>query len=56
MNLALAAAEAQHASLPSAEIVRENLEQAVQQGLGDKDWSALAQVARRRAGLQEDAA
>ncbi len=56
VNLALAAAKVRHATLPSAEIVRENLEQAVQQGLGDKDWSALAKVARRRAGLEEGAA
>ena len=56
VNLVLAAAKAKHAVLPAAEIVRENMSQAVEQGLGDKDWSALAKVARRRAGLGEDVA
>jgi 3-hydroxyisobutyrate dehydrogenase-like beta-hydroxyacid dehydrogenase len=53
VNLALDAAKAKHAVLPAAEIVRENMDQAVAQGLGDKDWSALAQATRRRAGLKE---
>ncbi|MDF5729697.1 MAG: NAD(P)-dependent oxidoreductase [Rhizonema sp. PD38] len=56
VNLALDAAKAKHAVLPAAEIVRENLNKAVDQGLGDKDWSALAKVTRRRAGLEEGAA
>ena len=56
VNLALDAAKAKGASLPSAEIVRENLQSAVEQGLGDKDWSALAKAARRRSGLDEGAA
>ena len=53
VNLALDAARAKEAVLPSAEIVRENLQRAVEEGMGDKDWSALAKMARRRAGLQE---
>ena len=53
VNLALDAAKAKQADLPAAEIVRENMDQAVAQGLGDKDWSALAQATRRRAGLEE---
>ncbi len=53
VNLALDAAKAKHAVLPAAEIVRENMSQAVDQGLGAKDWSALAKVTRRRAGLAE---
>ena len=53
VNLALDAAKAKSASLPSAQIVRENMDQAVAQGLGDKDWSVLAKAARRRAGLEE---
>lgn len=53
VNLALDAAKAKHVVLPAAEIVRENMDQAVAQGLGDKDWSALAQATRRRAGLTE---
>ena len=56
VNLALDAAKAKDAALPTAEIVRANLEQAVEQGLGDQDWSALARIARRRAGLDESAA
>ena len=51
VNLALDAAKAKNAELGAAQIVRENLLQAVDQGLGDKDWSALAQATRRRAGL-----
>jgi 3-hydroxyisobutyrate dehydrogenase-like beta-hydroxyacid dehydrogenase len=53
VNLALEAAKAKHALLPAAEIVRENMLKAVDQGLGSKDWSALAKVTRRRAGLEE---
>ena len=53
VNLALAAAKAKHTLLPAAEIVRENMTQAVDRGLGDKDWSALAKVTRRRASLEE---
>jgi hypothetical protein len=39
--------------LPAAQIVRENMMQAVDQGLGAKDWSIVAKVTRRRAGLDE---
>ncbi len=56
VNLALDAARAKNAVLPAAEIVRENMVEAVEQGLGTKDWSALAKVTRRRAGLGEEAA
>ena len=56
VNLALEAARAKNAVLPAAEIVRENMAQAVDQGWGDKDWSALAKVTRRRAGLDEGVA
>ena len=53
VNLALEAAKAKQAHLPAAEIVRETMLEAVDQGLGAKDWSALAKVTRRRAGLEE---
>ena len=53
VNLALDAAKAKHAALPSAEIVREHMSQAVEQGLGNKDWSALAKIVHQRAGLEE---
>ncbi len=56
VNLALDAAKVKQATLPAAEIVRENMTQAVEQGLGDKDWSALAKTTRRRAGLDEQTA
>ncbi len=42
VNLALDAAKAKLAVLPAAEIVRENMLRAVDRGLGDRDWSALA--------------
>ena len=48
INLALDAAKASQAALPAAEIVREIMIEAVDLGLGDKDWSALAEVARQR--------
>ena len=56
VNLALEAAKAKHAALPAADIVRENMAAAVDQGLGAKDWSILAKVVRRRAGLGEGVA
>jgi len=56
VNLALDAAQAKNAVLPALEIVRANMLEAIDQGLGSKDWSVLAKVARRRAGLGEDVA
>ena len=52
VNLALDAAKARQAILPSAEIVRENMLQAVADDLGNKDWSVVAKVIHRRAGLE----
>ena len=52
INLALDAAKASHMELPAAAIVRTTMLQAVERGLGDKDWSALAEVTRRRASSQ----
>lgn len=51
VNLAMDAAKAKNATLGAAQVVRENLMQAVDQGLGEKDWSALAQATQRRAGV-----
>jgi 3-hydroxyisobutyrate dehydrogenase-like beta-hydroxyacid dehydrogenase len=51
MRLALAAGEAVGVPLPFASIVRDNLVDAIGHGDADKDWSAVALVARRRAGL-----
>ena len=56
VNLALDAAKAKSVTLPSAEIVRENMVAAVNRGHQDKDWSIVAQEARRRAGLPDDEA
>lgn len=56
VNLALAAAAMTGTTLPSAELVRANMDAAVAEGLGDKDWSVLAKIARRRAGLADDVA
>ena len=53
VNLALDAARAKNAELGAAQIVQQNLMQAVDQGLGNKDWSALAQATQRRAGVQK---
>jgi 3-hydroxyisobutyrate dehydrogenase-like beta-hydroxyacid dehydrogenase len=53
IRLALAAGEASGVPLPFASVVRDNLIDAVGHGDADKDWSALALVARRRAGLQQ---
>ena len=53
MRLALAAGEAGGVPLPFASVVRDNLTDAIGHGDADKDWSALALVARRRAGLQQ---
>ncbi|MBB5048239.1 3-hydroxyisobutyrate dehydrogenase-like beta-hydroxyacid dehydrogenase [Rhodopseudomonas rhenobacensis] len=41
VNLAFAAADATNTVLPAAAIVRENMQGAVEQGLGAKDWSIL---------------
>jgi 3-hydroxyisobutyrate dehydrogenase-like beta-hydroxyacid dehydrogenase len=56
VNLALEAATDKKMVLPAAEIVRENMMQAIEQGLGAKDWSIVAKVTRRRAGLAESVA
>jgi 3-hydroxyisobutyrate dehydrogenase-like beta-hydroxyacid dehydrogenase len=53
VNLAFEAAAEKNITLPAAQIVRENMLKAVDQGLGAKDWSILAKVTRRRAGLSE---
>ena len=53
IRLALAAGEAGGVPLPFASVVRDNLTDAIGHGDADKDWSALALVARRRAGLQQ---
>ncbi len=56
VDLALAAAADRGAILPSAEIVRGNMAAAIDAGFADRDWSVLAKIARRRAGLADDVA
>lgn len=56
VNLALDAARVKQALLPAAELVRENMQRAIEAGMGDRDWSILAKMTRRRAGLPDDVA
>ncbi len=56
VDLALEAAGTKQVVLPSVAIVRENMLQAIDRGLGAKDWAILAKMARRRAGLDESVA
>jgi len=51
VRLALQAGEARHAPLPLASLLRDHFIEAIASGDGDKDWSALSQVAFRKAGL-----
>jgi len=50
VNLALQAGAEGHAPMPFASVLRDNLLDAIAHGDGDRDWSALAEVALRRAG------
>ena len=52
VRLALDAAAAKGRSLPAAEVVRDRLTDGLDQGMGEKDWSALAEVAQGRAGVR----
>jgi 3-hydroxyisobutyrate dehydrogenase-like beta-hydroxyacid dehydrogenase len=54
VRLMLAASEKAGAPLPIASIVRDNFVDAIAHGEGDKDWSAVARVAFRRAALAKD--
>jgi 3-hydroxyisobutyrate dehydrogenase-like beta-hydroxyacid dehydrogenase len=52
IRLALAAAEAANVPLPTASVIRDQAISGIANGLGDKDWSSLSQVAARNAGLK----
>jgi 3-hydroxyisobutyrate dehydrogenase-like beta-hydroxyacid dehydrogenase len=52
VRLALQAAEAEHTPMPIASLLRDSFLEAIADGDGDKDWSALAAVAFRRSGRQ----
>jgi 3-hydroxyisobutyrate dehydrogenase-like beta-hydroxyacid dehydrogenase len=50
IRLALEAADKVHVPMPFASVLKDNFLDAMAQGDGDLDWSALAKVALRRAG------
>jgi 3-hydroxyisobutyrate dehydrogenase-like beta-hydroxyacid dehydrogenase len=52
VRLTLAAGDAAHVPLPFASILRDNFLDAIANGDADLDWSALANVAKRRAGAK----
>jgi 3-hydroxyisobutyrate dehydrogenase-like beta-hydroxyacid dehydrogenase len=56
VRLALAAGESARTPMPVASLLRDHLLEALAQGDGERDWSALAEVARRHAGALEEAA
>ncbi len=39
-------------TMPLADLVRESFLEAIEDGLGEKDWSAIASVIAKRAGLE----
>jgi 3-hydroxyisobutyrate dehydrogenase-like beta-hydroxyacid dehydrogenase len=50
LRLVLEAGEAARTPMPYASVLRDHLLEAVAHGDGDRDWAALAEVARRHAG------
>jgi 3-hydroxyisobutyrate dehydrogenase-like beta-hydroxyacid dehydrogenase len=52
VRLALHAAEAVHVPMPLASLLRDHLLEAVACGQGDRDWSAVASLSLRHAGLE----
>jgi 3-hydroxyisobutyrate dehydrogenase-like beta-hydroxyacid dehydrogenase len=55
VRLALQAGEHAHVPLPFASVLRDHFLEAIALGAGEKDWSALAEVAARHAGLGNEA-
>jgi 3-hydroxyisobutyrate dehydrogenase-like beta-hydroxyacid dehydrogenase len=53
LRLVLAAGEAARTPMPFASVLRDHLLEAVAQGDGERDWAALAEVARRHAGQSD---
>jgi 3-hydroxyisobutyrate dehydrogenase-like beta-hydroxyacid dehydrogenase len=51
VNLARQAAEELGMTLPVGDVMRDHLDQAVQAGLGDKDWTAVSALIAQKAGL-----
>jgi 3-hydroxyisobutyrate dehydrogenase-like beta-hydroxyacid dehydrogenase len=54
LRLVLEAAEGARTPMPFASVLRDHLLEAMAQGDGDRDWAALAEVARRHAGVNGD--
>jgi 3-hydroxyisobutyrate dehydrogenase-like beta-hydroxyacid dehydrogenase len=54
VRLALAASEAADVPLPFGAVLRDVFVEAIAHGLGDVDWSAISEVAQRRAHLPRD--
>jgi 3-hydroxyisobutyrate dehydrogenase-like beta-hydroxyacid dehydrogenase len=53
MRLVLEAADSGRTPMPFASVLRDHLLEAVAQGHGERDWAALAEVARRHAGMRD---
>jgi 3-hydroxyisobutyrate dehydrogenase-like beta-hydroxyacid dehydrogenase len=51
VNLARSAAEDLGASMPTADLLKENYEQAIAWGWHDKDWAAIGEVPAKKAGV-----
>jgi 3-hydroxyisobutyrate dehydrogenase-like beta-hydroxyacid dehydrogenase len=51
IRLALAAADAKTVPMPVASLIRDHLLEGVAQGEGNTDWSGLARLCARSAGL-----
>jgi len=51
VRLALAAAEAEAVPMPVASVIRDHALEGIANGMADKDWSSLAQVVSKNAGL-----
>jgi len=51
VNLARAAAETLGASMPTADLLKSNYDQAVSWGWQDKDWAAIGEVPAKKGGL-----
>jgi 3-hydroxyisobutyrate dehydrogenase-like beta-hydroxyacid dehydrogenase len=54
VRLALSASEAANVPLPFAAVLRDVFVEAIAHGLGEVDWSAISEVAQRRAQLPRD--
>jgi 3-hydroxyisobutyrate dehydrogenase-like beta-hydroxyacid dehydrogenase len=51
IRLALAVADAKTVPMPTASLVKDHLLEGVAQGQGENDWSNLARLCARNAGL-----